>query len=82
MDAYLNVRNLMNSDPALVAQGPGGVAFSTPPSNPRYYDSLGRMFRAGIRFRMYRPFGDAESEAIVPPTSLTKPSLSAPPQCV
>ncbi len=52
VDAYLNVRNLMNKDPALVAQGPGGVAFSTPPSNPLYYDSLGRMFRAGVRFRM------------------------------
>lgn len=52
MEVFLNVRNLANKDPALVAQGPGGIAFLTQPANPTLYDTLGRVFRAGIRVRM------------------------------
>jgi len=50
-EVFLNVRNLMNEDPALVAQGPGGIAFLTQPANPTLYDTLGRVFRTGVRVR-------------------------------
>jgi outer membrane receptor protein involved in Fe transport len=52
MEAFFAVRNLMNKDPAIVAQGTSGVAFSTPPCNAVLYDCLGRVFHAGIRFKM------------------------------
>ena len=39
MNAYLNVNNLLDKDPAI-----GGSA--------QTYDTLGRMLRAGIRFNM------------------------------
>ena len=38
--------------PALVAQGPAGTSFLGQPANPTLYDTLGRTFRAGVRFRM------------------------------
>jgi outer membrane receptor protein involved in Fe transport len=50
--AYLNIRNLMNKDPFIQAQGPAGVTFLTPAFNPSLYDSIGRTFRAGVRFKM------------------------------
>ncbi|MGE4063399.1 MAG: TonB-dependent receptor [Rhodospirillaceae bacterium] len=51
-DIFFNVRNLMDKDPAVTAQGPAGVAFATNSCNPSLYDCLGRVFRAGINFRM------------------------------
>ncbi len=52
MEAFLNIKNITNKDPALVATGPGGVTFINPPFNSSLYDSLGRVFRAGVRFKM------------------------------
>ncbi len=49
IETFLSVQNVTDKEPALVAQGPGGVAFSTPPVNPRYYDVLGRSIRVGFR---------------------------------
>ena len=51
-DVFLNIRNLMNSDPVIVHQGPGGSSFLTINTARDTYDSLGRVFRAGIRFKM------------------------------
>ncbi len=51
-EAFLTVKNLMDKDPALVAQGPAGTSFLSQPANPTLYDTLGRTFRAGVRFRM------------------------------
>ena len=49
---FLNVRNIMNSDPVTVAQGPGGSSFLTINTARETYDSLGRVFRLGLRFKM------------------------------
>ena len=51
-ELFLNIRNITNRDPVLVAGGPGGVPYDTVTTNSSNYDSLGRVFRAGIRFRM------------------------------
>lgn len=52
LQAYFNVKNIANRDPNLVAPGPGGSAYGTPPTNSSYFDALGRVFRAGLRFTM------------------------------
>jgi iron complex outermembrane receptor protein len=51
-EVYLNVRNLTNKDPVIVAPGPGGFAYETPPANATLYDTLGRTYRLGFRIRM------------------------------
>lgn len=51
-EAFLNVRNIADTDPALVAQGPAGTSFLGQPANATLYDTLGRTFRAGVRFKM------------------------------
>jgi len=48
-EAYLNIDNLFDKDPPPVAIS--GVAYS-PMTQPALYDVYGRMFRAGVRFRM------------------------------
>jgi len=48
---FLNIRNLMNKDPAIQANGPAGSA-SGIACNAANYDCLGRVFRAGVRFEM------------------------------
>jgi len=50
-EVFFSVQNLANRDPAAVAQGPAGVSFATTPTNPILYDTLGRMFRAGVRMQ-------------------------------
>ena len=51
-EVYLNVSNLTNKDPVIVAPGPGGFAYETPPANATLYDTLGRTYRLGFRVRM------------------------------
>jgi outer membrane receptor protein involved in Fe transport len=51
-EAFLTIKNLLDKDPALVAQGPAGTSFLSQPANPTLYDTLGRTFRAGVRFKM------------------------------
>ncbi|HEY4276145.1 MAG TPA: TonB-dependent receptor [Rhizomicrobium sp.] len=49
---YLNVRNLLNADPAIVPTGPSGFSYITQGTNPYIYDQIGRYFRLGVRFSM------------------------------
>jgi iron complex outermembrane receptor protein len=51
-DLFFNVKNLANSDPALVPRGPGGSNYDFAATNQNIYDILGRTFRAGVRFKM------------------------------
>ncbi len=50
-EAFLNIRNLMNSDPVVIGYI-GNFAADVTVSNPLNYDQNGRVFRAGIRFKM------------------------------
>jgi len=52
MEAYFNVKNVFDKDPPVVAPGPGGFTYEAAPANPVLYDTLGRTFRVGLRFRM------------------------------
>jgi len=52
MELFLVVTNVANEDPVVVAPGPGGVAYATSANNPSLYDSLGRVFRAGVRLKL------------------------------
>lgn len=47
LEAFLNIRNLLNADPKIVAPLATGSAF-----NRGMYDVLGRVFRTGVRFKM------------------------------
>ncbi|MET0281881.1 MAG: TonB-dependent receptor [Steroidobacteraceae bacterium] len=47
-DLFLNVRNLMNKDPAVVAAF-GSFADTLSPANSNLYDVMGRVFTAGVR---------------------------------
>jgi len=51
-EAFVNVRNLANKDPALIPSGYTSTDYNNPAFNPAHYDHLGRVFRAGIRFQM------------------------------
>jgi iron complex outermembrane receptor protein len=51
-ELFLSVRNLMNKDPAIVYVGPNNSSWTFYPTNNQEYDVLGRVFRAGIRFKM------------------------------
>ncbi len=52
IEIFFNASNLMDKDPPVVAQGPGGFPYASSPTNPGLYDVLGRTFRAGVRFTM------------------------------
>jgi outer membrane receptor protein involved in Fe transport len=52
VEMFLSVTNLADKDPVVVAPGPSGVAYATSANNPSLYDSLGRIFRAGVRIKM------------------------------
>jgi len=52
LETFLNVKNLTNKDPVIVAGGPGGVPYDTVTTNPSNYDVLGRVFMAGVRLKM------------------------------
>jgi outer membrane receptor protein involved in Fe transport len=52
-EAFFNVRNLANKDPAVVPPGPTGYqSWTNFPFNAAQYDVLGRVFNAGFRFKM------------------------------
>ena len=52
VETFLNIKNLTNKDPVIVPYGPAGSAYGTISTNQGVYDALGRVFRAGVRFRM------------------------------
>ncbi|OYQ37336.1 hypothetical protein CHU93_00595, partial [Sandarakinorhabdus cyanobacteriorum] len=50
-EVFLYVRNLLNSDPVLVGNGPtGNNTPAYPQTNRGLYDVLGRVYRIGVRF--------------------------------
>ncbi len=51
VETYFAVDNLANTDPVQVAYGPG-IGSAPLSINPTLYDTLGRVFRAGIRFQI------------------------------
>ncbi|QJU59946.1 TonB-dependent receptor [Sphingomonas sp. AP4-R1] len=52
IELFLNINNLFDKDPPVVASGPAGSAYATPATNQSLYDLLGRTFRVGARFRL------------------------------
>jgi len=51
VETFFNVRNITNKDAVMVG-GTGNFAADTVTTNPSLYDSHGRTYRAGIRFKM------------------------------
>ncbi len=51
-ELFFNVRNLFNTDPPIAVRGPGGSSWDFPPTNQGLYDIMGRIFRAGLKFKM------------------------------
>jgi outer membrane receptor protein involved in Fe transport len=51
-ETYLNIRNLLNSDPVQVAAGAGGFSYASNLANAALYDVYGRMYRAGFRLKL------------------------------
>jgi iron complex outermembrane recepter protein len=52
-EMFLSVKNLFNTDPALVASGPDGNNIPAyPQTNRNLYDYLGRVYRIGLRLKM------------------------------
>ena len=52
LEVFMNIKNLSNRDPVIVAGGPSGIPFDTVSTNPSLYDSLGRVYEAGVRFKL------------------------------
>ena len=52
METFLNINNVMNKDPGMIPRGADEIGYELPTTNLGKYDTLGRVFRAGIRFRM------------------------------
>ena len=52
VEAFLNIKNVFNADPKVVAPLGTGSAFWAPLTNRQYYDVLGRVFRSGVRFKI------------------------------
>jgi outer membrane receptor protein involved in Fe transport len=52
-EIYFSIRNLFNTDPVLVGNGPSGDNTEAyPQTNRALYDVLGRVFRLGVRFKL------------------------------
>ena len=52
-EVFVYVRNILNSDPVLVGNGPtGNNTPAYPQTNRSIYDVLGRVFRLGLRFAL------------------------------
>ena len=50
LEAFVAIRNLLNTDPVLVGNGPtGNNTPAYPQTNRNLYDTLGRVFRMGVR---------------------------------
>ena len=49
---FLSVRNLANKDPATTWIGPDNSSWTFYPTSNTQFDVLGRVFRAGVRFKM------------------------------
>ena len=52
-EVFLYVRNVFDTDPVLVGNGPtGDNTPAYPQTNRSLYDVLGRVFRMGVRFTL------------------------------
>lgn len=49
VDLFLDVRNVFDTDPTIVAAPPGSDGFFYSPTNHGLYDYLGRVYQAGVR---------------------------------
>jgi len=49
---FLSIRNLFDKDPAVVAPGPGGYSYEAAPASASLYDTLGRVYRLGVRWEL------------------------------
>ncbi|WP_366515637.1 TonB-dependent receptor plug domain-containing protein [Solimonas marina] len=49
VESFVNVRNVFDRDPPIVAPNPGGYNYTMPSSNAQLYDVLGRTFTIGLR---------------------------------
>ena len=52
MEIFLSLRNLTDKEPPIRAAGPGGVVFTSAPTDLGLFDGVGRTLRLGFRFRM------------------------------
>ncbi|MDX3910490.1 MAG: TonB-dependent receptor [Sphingobium sp.] len=53
MEVFLAIKNVMNTDPVLIGNGPtGNNTPAYPQTNRSLYDVLGRVFRMGVRFAL------------------------------
>jgi iron complex outermembrane receptor protein len=52
IEGFFGVKNITNKDPTLRPVGPAGNPQGTPTYDGALYDTLGRTFRAGVRFKM------------------------------
>ena len=52
LEVYIGLENLTNQKPPIRASGPGGVVFSTAPTDLGLFDGVGRSLRLGIRLSM------------------------------
>jgi len=48
---FLTIQNALDKDPPVVPLN-GGLLYAGKPTNVTLYDTLGRTFRAGVRFKM------------------------------
>jgi len=49
IEAFANIRNVLDKDPPVVASNPGGFSYTLAPANPVLYDWLGRTYNVGFR---------------------------------
>jgi len=52
IETFFNVKNITNKDPALNPRTADEFNYVVPAANIQKYDALGRVFRAGVRFRL------------------------------
>jgi hypothetical protein len=52
LETFLNIKNVMNKDPGIVYLGPSGPTYYKPLSYPDVFDTLGRVYRVGVRFKL------------------------------
>jgi iron complex outermembrane recepter protein len=51
-ESFLNIKNVTNKDPGIVYLGPSGPTYFKPISYPDVFDTLGRVYRIGVRFKL------------------------------
>jgi iron complex outermembrane receptor protein len=51
VESFVNVRNIFDRDPPIVAPNAGGFNYTVASSNPQLYDQLGRTFTVGLRMK-------------------------------